>query len=254
VPQPPVAVPIKIESPPPKATEPKLPEPTIHVRRLSNSGDHVELEKISRPVIAEQFERHIPKDDLLTPRDVAKAFQLEFGVQTERTELLFDRSRKRRLKVLFSGAGALVIAVAVVWPVVHVVSGRINASPAAADAQSITLQVANADPTIPAVTDARTASDQIAIRHPDTLPAIAPDAHSGPLAEPIIVADSAPDNSSADDPTVLWSNGLDAESAGNYAKAVEAYERIESLPSYSWPPHLQVRLALARKELKGEMH
>lgn len=252
----PVVAAAKTEIPLPPVTEPKAAEPAIHVRTLSSSAPGNELQRIPRPVIAEQSERHIPKDDLLTPRDLAKAFQLEFGVQADRAQLLFDQPRGRQLKIFLSGAGALVIATALVWPLVHVVSGRINSSVPMANA--VPLQVASADPVKSLAADARTASDQIAINHPDSasIPASvnAPEFRPAPSADPIIVADPSSDHSSADDPSVLWNSGLDAESAGDYAKAVDAYERIESLPSYSWPSHLQVRLELARKELKGEMH
>jgi hypothetical protein len=56
-----------------------------------------------------------------------------------------------------------------------------------------------------------------------------------------------------DDPRLLWNSALEAESTGNYSMAVQAYERIESLPSDSWPANLETRLSLARKELKGDV-
>jgi hypothetical protein len=76
--------------------------------------------------------------------------------------------------------------------------------------------------------------------------------HPAPSADPIIVADPTSSASPADDPAVLWTTAINAESRRDYTKAVEAYERIESLPSYVWPAHLEVKLELARKELKGD--
>jgi hypothetical protein len=63
----------------------------------------------------------------------------------------------------------------------------------------------------------------------------------------------APDLSPSDDPQTLLTAGMSAESTGDYAGAVAAYERIESLPSDQWPASLELRLKLARKELKGEV-
>ncbi len=75
--------PVEILPEPVMPAPPRAPEPTIHVHTLSKPTGKDELEILLRPVIAEKFERHIPKDDLLTPRDVAKAFQLEFGIQVD---------------------------------------------------------------------------------------------------------------------------------------------------------------------------
>ncbi len=109
------------------------------------------------------------------------------------------------------------------------------------------------------IADARPAAEQFTAVPSDHLatPAAAssaPQTHPAPSEDPIIVADPTASPSAADDPSILWSTGMDAESAGNFAKAVEAYERIESLPSYLWPSHLEVRLELACKELKGDVH
>jgi hypothetical protein len=235
----PPTISIEIEDEPQTAPPIKAAEPTIHVHTRSEHDDREDLEFMVRPVIAEQFERHIPKDDLLTPRDVAKAFQLEFGVQVERADKYFDKAGLgRRFRILLCGALAMVIAVSLAWPLVQLVSARINATPAAAQT--------SADANL--LADARPAADPITPSAND-----ATELHPAPSADPIIVPDPAAAPSSEDDPSTLWAKGIDAESTGNYTKAVEAYERIESLPSYLWPAHLEVRLQLARKELKGDV-
>ncbi len=74
-----------------------------------------------------------------------------------------------------------------------------------------------------------------------------------PLTPATPAVEPAPTPSSSDDPKLLWSTGMEAESRQDFAAAVSAYEKLESLPSDSWPAHLEVRLELARKGLKGEL-
>jgi hypothetical protein len=59
--------------------------------------------------------------------------------------------------------------------------------------------------------------------------------------------------SQSDDPAALLSAGMDCESRGDYATALADYERIESLPSNEWPQSLELRVKLARKEVKGQL-
>jgi hypothetical protein len=252
----PVTARIEILEPP--APTPKPSQPSVHVHTLSEGTGKDEFEGLLRPVIAEQCGRHIPKDDLLTPRDVAKAFQLEFDMITDQSNRLFDSDAfARKLKVGFISAVSLGAVIAIIWPMIHVIPDWLPLpAPASASAS-----MPGADTSAPApiastlIADARPAADQIPAYRPAriTEPAHVSEAHPVPSGDPIIVADPTPSASPADDPTALWNTGLDAESAGNYAKAVETYERIESLPSYQWPTHLEVRLELARKELKGEV-
>jgi hypothetical protein len=239
-----------------------VPEPAVHVHTLSEGTGKEEFECLLRPVIAEQYERHIPKDDLLTPRDVAKAFQLEFGINGELAERFFDRAIVRKIKVAAISATSLAVAIAIIWPMIHVIPAWLPLpAPSAATTpapETTTPPTAVASNFSNLIANAQPAGEQIPAAHSDTGVDSAttfktPVDHSRPFEDPIIVADPTPSSSPADDPAILWNTGIDAESAGNYAKAVEVYERIESLPSYLWPTHLEVRLALARKELKGEV-
>jgi hypothetical protein len=242
--------PARIEIPEiPAAPMPTTPQPAVHVHTLSEGTGKDEFECLLRPVIAEQCERHIPKDDLLTPRDVAKAFQLEFGMYNDQADRYFDKTGIfRKFKVAIISAASLGIAIAIIWPMIHVIPAWVPLpTPAAIPRSTPPTVLASSLNTL--IADARPA----AYRPASIETARRSEVHPAPSGDPIIVADPTPSSSSADDPSMLWNIGLDAESAGNYAKAVEAYERIESLPSYQWPTHLQVRLELARKELKGEM-
>ena len=136
----------------------------------------------------------------------------------------------------------------------HVVSGWINASPARAFVPA----AATAANT---VADARF-SNEIAYATPErsmypvqaTIPMAAPaPIVASAVMTPAIQAEPIPTPSPSDDPKLLWASALEAESTRNYAMAVQAYERIESLPSDSWPVNLETRLTLARKELKGDV-
>jgi hypothetical protein len=256
-------------TPTPEPVEPVIPEtykqiqdalfnnPVIHVHSLSQP-DHTPVDPIaaSRPVVAECSERHFPKDDLLTPRDVAKAFQLEFGLQEEQIARHLGRPNqtKRMLKIAFTSGSALLLAVLVLWPATRIVSGWINATP-----------TRSYRPILPGTTfaDARFSNNTLVTLPGLTqVPPLAPAPAEIPDAKPIvaravftpmIVADPEPTLSAQDDPKLLWKSAMEAEATGNYNAAVQTYERIESLPSDLWPAGLEVRLALARKELKGDV-
>jgi hypothetical protein len=96
------------------AREALLGEPTIRVHSLSDHEDFTEEhEDFSvRPVIAERSERHIPKDDLLTPCELAKAFQLEFSMTPEDLDRPYRIAGKttRQIKIVLAGTSALAIA------------------------------------------------------------------------------------------------------------------------------------------------
>jgi hypothetical protein len=237
-------------TPAPPAVENKPSAVRVSVHTRAEHRDTSEQDLLIRPVIAEQSERHIPKDDLLTPRDLAKAFHLEFGNQSD--EYLKNIPKNRQKKIVISAAVAFLAAVGVAWPAVHIVNGWITANAIQPPAGSSTTPPPARGPQY---ADARTAGMQM----PGAGTIFAPATGEFTLPrdktsnDPIIVPDPAPSLSSDDDPATLWNQGLDAESTGNYAKAVAAYERIQSLPSNLWPPHLEVRLDMARKELKGEL-
>jgi hypothetical protein len=234
-----------------------LNEPVIHVHSLSHP-DHTPVDPVmaARPVVAERSERHIPKDDLLTPRDVAKAFQLEFGLQEEQIARHLGRpdETRKRVKVAFTSGAALLLAGVLLWPVTHVVSGWINGVPGRAHGQfepNTTFADArfsnNTLVTLPDLTQIPPLAPAPAYV-PPTPPTVA-----SAILTPVILTEPTPTLSAQDDPQLLWTNALEAESSGNFSAAVQTYERIESLPSNMWPTNLEVRLSLARKELKGDV-
>ena len=231
--------------------------PVIHVHSLSQP-DHspVDPTVANRPVVAASSERHFPKDDLLTPRDVAKAFQLEFGLQEDQIARHLARPNQTRkmLKIAFTSTSALLFAGLLLWPATHIVSGWINATPTRSY-QPI--------PTNTSFADSRFSNNTL-VTLPDLTqippltpaPAYTPAAHpivASAILTPVIVPEPTPTLSAEDDPKLLWTSAMQAESSKNFTSAVQSYERIESLPSDLWPPHLEVRLALARKELKGDV-
>ena len=49
----------------------------------------------------------------------------------------------------------------------------------------------------------------------------------------------------------LWRQALDAESQGNWAAAVGAFEQIKALPPKAWPNSLDMRMNEAKAKLNG---
>jgi hypothetical protein len=228
------------------------------------------------PVMAAHLERHIPKEDLLTPKDVAKAFMLEFGPATEppvRRPPTTIRWNIAKIKVGLAVAAVLILS-AGVWPIIRAVAGLFQSDPPVAVVMPVQSQMTPTPANNVTInTDAQLANE-IAVPPPmeiaaAAVPPVAPEPLPAPVAQstrhtetayrPAIVqqivykqpsAVTAPEMT--DDPKELLRIGMEAESRSNFAAAVSAYERIQSLPSSSWPPHLDVRLALARRELRGD--
>jgi hypothetical protein len=109
----------------------KPPEPEPITVMSSDSDDRTPAE-----LLAEEHDanRHIPKDDLLTARDVAKAFLLEFGptvVTSQKRVTTPPRPRRqvddRKLKTAASLVGML-LAAGAIWPIGHVVAGWFQSS------------------------------------------------------------------------------------------------------------------------------
>ena len=48
----------------------------------------------------------------------------------------------------------------------------------------------------------------------------------------------------------LYRKGIEAEVRGDFADAAHLYEEIAKLPSESWPSDLELRLKLAKAQLK----
>jgi hypothetical protein len=261
-------------TPPGNQITSKVQEPTIHVHTRSDRHDD---DIVQRPVIAEQSERHIPKDDLLTPADLAKAFLLEFDAPSAKPDLsahrLYGKLRRssRQLKLVLAGTAAMVVFTALLWPVTQWIRG--SSTPTGSphsfttpvDTVAIASNPINPDVRIEPQTPAAPTADDVPTSPASPAPVTAAPAaasatvapaessaqlaSSNSFAEPLIVPETTP-TAASDDPAELWTAALNAESAGNFAAAVQAYERIESLPSYNWPATLQSRLAAARKQLK----
>ena len=259
-PQPEVQAQELIEDPesPKQVRQALLAEPIVHVHSISNpSHSPADSDTTVRPVVVERNERQFPKDDLLTPRDVAKAFQLEFGPDVIDQFLTKPNHTVRKLKIAMTSTAALTLAALLLWPATRIVSGWINDNPARAVA------ITPPTPAPTASTPEARYNNEIAYAPPEhsmlltqaTTPSAAAPAPvvASAVMTPTIQAEPIPTPSPEDDPKLLWSSALEAESTRNYAAAVQAYERIESLPSDSWPTNLETRLSLARKELKGDV-
>ncbi len=213
-----------------------------------------------------QPDRPLNRQDLLTPRDVAKAFSLGFNpaapgtaptVTTDLNELL-PPNGPGGPSVPKSGVVAGVATVAVLatlaagWAVMRGLNpqptptARVTVHTArpltAATPSRPTLHVDPLAPPEPVVRPALLVRAEPA--RPDAAPSAAIDNAATPAAanEP---AGSDPSDS-ADNPKQLMVAGLAAEARGDYAAAVQQYERIESLSADEWPAGLKDRLTLAR--------
>ena len=199
-----------------------------------------------------------PREDLLTPTDVAKAFSLSFDFSGNpaavaepaprplpATLTLAAKPTKVTVAVLAVFAGAWVVEatlvprllaariVATAWVESHLHRGgqtRSVATPAAptelASARFVAIPVTN---DVPSAAPARFTEPSSSATAPV-------------LAEPTPVA------SPADDVHQLWAAALDAESRRDFVDAVRNYERIRSLPDTTWPTGLATRIQLARQE------
>jgi uncharacterized Zn finger protein (UPF0148 family) len=102
-----------------------LNEPMVRIHSLSHPEEFTDLEDLTvRPVVAECSERHVPKDDLLTPQDLAKAFQLEFGMRSGDPTRPFKIPGQitRQIKFVLSGTAALAIACLVTVQGIHLLA------------------------------------------------------------------------------------------------------------------------------------
>jgi hypothetical protein len=238
-----------------------LSDPVVHVHSLSHPEPAAaDMLTASRPVVAEHTSRHVPKDDLLTPRDVAKAFQLQFGVERDQTDRFFSNPANyvRTIKIGLTSIASLAVAFAIIWPLTHMNSESTPYHPAYQPTVTFAQKPAASAPMLYA--DARNTTvvsfDPSASVPSTPVPSTVVSSTPTPAAARLTPGDQSepePTVSPEDDPRLLWSAAMDAESSGNYAAAVQAYERIQSLPSDSWPAKLQTRLSLARKELKGDV-
>ena len=224
-------------------------------------------------VVAPRTDRPLPRQDLLTPRDVAKAFSLGFAPPAAaslgapaggasvtlddllpRTGTAGGRSRPTALATC-----TVAVAVACIsWLLIHGLGGRQPAPAVASDLTTPPQALAQLDP-IRTVT---------AAAPPPTLdaPAVRPVVMVRADAAPTVLSDDEPSTvttagselaptdaaATADDPKQLMAAGLAAEARGDYAGAVKVYERIESLSSDEWPAGLKDRLSLARSAARGD--
>ncbi len=223
-----------------------------------------DIDAAPEPAPAPVAERRPPREDLLTPRDVAKAFSLGFGPGLPASAITLNDL----LPPTSTGAGrpkptmwaAVTVAAAVAcfgWVVIHSLGGR-HAAPAVADAIEVparspfsTLTPASLRRPLPApsMTDEPTVRPAMLVRRaPLAAPAVVDD-------EPSVVTTASSElatGDASDDPKRLMAAGLSAEARGDYAAAVKQYERIESLSSDEWPAGLKDRLGLARAAARGD--
>ena len=221
---------------------------------------------------APRADRPLPRQDLLTPRDVAKAFSLGFtpagaapghaaGASVTLDELLPPTgpiAGRGRPTALASCAVAVAV-VCVGWLVVHTLAGHHPAPAMAVDLNPGLTSTPDVQPTRTART---VPPPSLTLDVPAVRPALLVRHVSAPVAipddEPTTVttagSELAPgaDAVAADDPKRLMAAGLSAEARGDYAGAVKQYERIESLSSDEWPTDLKDRLSLARAAARGD--
>ena len=226
---------------------------------------------IDAPAAATGFvaaDRRPPKDDLLTPADVAKAFSLGFNpagaavgsaapihAAPAAGPSLLDRLPEVAPRTLAMFGAGLVAVVGGVWLASQWV-GRPPAKPtlagtvalAAPDREPIARpMIAAPRPLAVRIAGAADVAPVVLARHVDRPPA--EDAAMPAAAnEPAAAAVEATD----DDPKRLMAAGLAAEARGDYGVAVKQYEHLESLSSDQWPAGFKDRLKLARAAARGD--
>lgn len=206
--------------------------------------------------------RTIPREDLLTARDVARAFQLTYAPgepaakrssesaapgalrkvrlpSVEQVEEWNEAVNQHAAEIGRVAAICLLALVIVTAGVMYAVAlGR------AGHAALISLSTPSSNQHGPAPQAAATAVAPA--------PAVAAVAVAAPVAAPQPQAAPEVDRDppdKVDDVRQLWMAALDAESRKQFAAAVKLYDHIQSLPSSCWPSGLATRVALAREEL-----
>jgi hypothetical protein len=231
-----------------------------------------DIDAAAEPSPAPRTERVPPKQDLLTARDVAKAFSLGYGPGSPGgtmpaspvtlNDLLPPTPPGHRPKPTAMAAVTVAFAVACFgWIAIHALGGS-RAAPAVADAElppapshAPHFLPTSASPPPPIVViDPAPAASAIPVR---VAPRVAKPTVVAPPEEDtttVTTASSelAPATDPSDDPKRLMAAGLAAESRGDYAAAVKHYEHIESLSSEEWPAGLKDRLSLARTAARGD--
>ena len=226
-------------------------------------------------VPADRGDRPPPKHDLLTPRDVAKAFSLGFSASTgvrstpaqgvPLTDLLPSSPPAAGVnpRLLAAAALALVALVAGGWTL-----SRLFTRPAPVVARQ-TVTIAAVPPPTPSAEDPVTFAPPVSLPPRPRQPVAGMPTSVGPMARPAFLVrrltppPAAPavateptlageSIAATDDPKQLMSAGLAAEARGDYRDAVRQYERIESLSSDQWPADLKDRLKLARRAARGD--
>ena len=233
-------------------------------------------------------DRRPPRDDLLTPRDVAKAFSLGYGPGSASTPpvsldallprsvgpQLMDRPQPRVVAAVVAGVIALT---ACGWLISRVATAsHRTATPALASAVKPATVVTVPPVTVPPVTVPAVAAVSLPVVPvaPPVAPSVARAFVPEPMSRstmivhrpPVVAVDdtavpaaatlnepSATVAADEDDPKQLMATGLAAEARGDYAVAVKQYERLESLSNSQWPADLKDRLKLARRAARGDV-
>lgn len=216
------------------------------------------------PVAAKRPARVPPSADLLTAKDLAKAFQLGYDPYVQSVPIAEDkwaaRYRAVALRIWDRGfwigaATALMVAVIGlgVWAMGRSQPPReARLSPETREAREAREIHAPSFPAAQATaagaeklpSEAQLAASVTEASHPIRLAA--------PVPKPAPASiQSASKTSPVDDARMLWLAALEAESHRDFTAAIQKYERIESLPDSQWPTGLKTRLQLARQELAG---
>jgi hypothetical protein len=216
---------------------------------------------------ADRGHRPPPKQDLLTPRDLAKAFSLGFGAPaghpTDAPQTLSDVSLNDLLPrsasfarpkpgTLAKVVAGVVVVIAGGWSISRALmprpTGPVDIVSFTGDRVGVTPTApASAAPTYPQPTYARATPASPVVPVAMVRPAVAE-----PAAVPAAASFEPMSAAAEDDPKRLMSLALDAEARGDYAAAVTHYERIESLSSDQWPADLRARLKVARRAARGD--
>jgi hypothetical protein len=208
--------------------------------QTSIMDERIELAHAEHFSVREKSDRP-PMEDLLTPMDLAKAFQLQYGPADPPPAAVPPPPPRPRQK---GSMASSFIAVAVATIVCFAILNAPRPSHQLADNQSDST-VTEPSPAKP-LPDAQLAAAVTEPRAVETVTATPP-------SLPTTAVEIDPPSTAIADARHWWQTALDAESRSHFADAVKAYEQIESLPNNAWPKGLHTRLALAREELAGGM-
>jgi hypothetical protein len=198
--------------------------------------------------------REAATPDLLTLPDLAKAFHLGFLTPEGRQTKMRRRAKQFAVVALIAiGIGAVFYLDPTLpqsiqgW--IHSDSGGSQSSGGPPRPQSPANGAARlaSERAGPATTPSDAAGGAAPTTEPSTNPSLSTAVEAAGMAADL---DADRDNS-AEEARKLYRAGLQAESHRDFKAAVEAYEKIKSLPKNVWPPKLETRLEMAQQEVKA---